>query len=119
MSTDADGSKPEPSRPFRDRRLGRIVILVVVLAIALLVAKSCASRETDVGQDEAIEIAREEIDFEPERTMVRFLPRGVDSRPFWAVSFSLLDTDGNPEYITVVVVNGTTGDVEEIRRGDR
>jgi hypothetical protein len=118
MPTDA-GSEPAPSRPFRDRPLGRIVILVVVLVVALLAARTCASRDTDVSQDEAIEIARQEIDFEPERTMVRFTPRGVDSRPFWAVSFSLLDTDGNPERITVVLVDGTTGEIEEIRRQDR
>jgi hypothetical protein len=117
-STDA-GSEPAPNRPFRDRPLGRIVILLVVLAVALLALKTCASRDTDVSQDEAIEIAREEIDFEPDRTMVRFLPRGVDSRPFWAVSFSLLDAAGNPERITVVLVDGTTGEVEEIRRQDR
>lgn len=119
MPTDAGDSEPAPSRHFRDRPLGRIVILLVVLAIALLALKTCASRDTDVSQDEAVEIAREEVDFEPERTMVRFVPRGVDSRPFWAVSFSQLDANGQPERITVVLVDGTTGEVEEIRRQDR
>jgi hypothetical protein len=118
MPTDA-GSEPAPSRPFRDRPLGRIAILVVVLVVALLAARTCASRDTGIDQDEAIEIARQEVDFEPERTMVRFVPRGVDSRPFWAVSLSLLGDDGNPELITVVLVDGTTGEVEEIRRQDR
>lgn len=117
-STDA-GSEREPSRPFRDRPLGRVVILLVVLVVALFAARTCASRDTDIGQDEAIEIARQEIDFDPERTMVRFTPRGVDSRPFWAVSFSLLDADDQPERITVVLVNARTGEVEEIRRQDR
>jgi hypothetical protein len=90
-----------------------------VLAIAFVATKSCASRETDIGSDEAIEIARREIDFEPERTMVRFTPRGVQSRPFWAVSFSLLDATGNPDRITVVLVNAKTGEVVEIRRQGR
>jgi hypothetical protein len=119
MPTDAVGSKPEPSRPFRDRPLGRIVILLVVLAIALLAARTCASRDSDISQDEAIEIAAQEIDFEPDRTMVRFTPRGVESRPFWAVSFSVLDANDQPERITVVLVNAVTGEVEEIRRQDR
>jgi hypothetical protein len=119
MPTDADGSKLEPSRPFRDRPLGRIVILLVVLAVAFFALQTCASRDSDISQEEAIEIARQEVDFEPERTMVRFLPRGADSRPFWAVSFSLLDAAGNPERITVVVVDSTTGEIEEIRRQDR
>ncbi len=118
MPTDA-GSEPAPSRPFRDRPLGRIVILLVVLAVALVAARTCASRDSDISQEEAIEIAEQEIDYVPERTMVRFLPRGVDSHPFWAVSLSLLDAAGNPERITVVVVDGATGEVEEIRRQDR
>ena len=37
MPIDAGDSKPAPSRPFRDRPLGRVVILVVVLAIPLLI----------------------------------------------------------------------------------
>ena len=118
MSTDA-GSEPAPNRPFRDRPLGRIVILLVVLAVALLALKTCASQDTAVSQEEAIEIARQEIDFEPDRTMVKFTPRGVPSRPFWAVSFSTLDANDQPERITVVVVNATTGEIAEIRRQDR
>jgi hypothetical protein len=119
MPTDAAGSKPAPSRPFRDRPLGRIVILLVVLAIALFAARTCASRDSDISQDEAIEIAEQEIDFEPDRTMVRFTPRGIRSRPYWAVSFSVLDASDQPERITVVLVNAVTGEVEEIRRQDR
>jgi hypothetical protein len=118
LPTDA-GTEPAPSRPFRDRPLGRILVLLVVLAVAFIAAKSCASRDTEVSTDEAIEIARQEIDFEPDRTMVRFTPRGVDSRPFWAVSLSLLDPSGNPYRITVVLVNAETGEVEEIRRQGR
>ena len=117
-STDA-GSEPAPSRPFRDRPLGRILILAVVLVVALVAARTCASRDTDVSQDEAIEIAQREVDFEPERTMVRFTPRGIDSRPYWAVSLSLLDERGATERVTVVLVDAKTGDVAEIRRQDR
>ncbi len=51
--------------------------------------------------------------------MVRFTPRGVNSRPYWAVSLSLLDAAGNPERITVVLVDAQTGDIEEIRRQER
>ncbi len=118
MPTDA-GTEPEPSRPFRDRPLGRVLVLLVVLGIAFVAAKSCASRDTDIGTEEAIVIAQREIDFEPERTMVRFTPRGIDSRPFWAVSFSLLDAAGNPDRITVVLVSAETGEVVEIRRQGR
>lgn len=94
-------------------------MLVVVLLLAIVAAKSCASRDTEVSSDEAIEIARDEIDYAPDRVMVRFTPRGVDSRPYWAVSLSTLDTAGNFERVTVVLVNARTGDVEEINRQGR
>ncbi len=88
-----------------------------ILAVALLASRGCASRETDVSQEEAVEIARGEIDYEPERVMTRFLPRGVESRPSWAVSLATLHEDGSFERLTVVVVDGRTGDVVEIKRG--
>jgi hypothetical protein len=91
-------------------------MLAVVLLAAFVAAKSCASRDTDVSSDEAIEIAREEIDYEPDRVMVRFTPRGIDSRPYWAVSLSTLDATGGLDVVTVVLVNARTGDVEEIDR---
>jgi hypothetical protein len=118
LPTDA-GSEPAPSRPFRDRPVGRILILLLVLAVAFVAAKSCASRDTEIDSDEAIEIARQEIDYEPERVMVRFTPRGIESRPYWSVSLSVLDDDGRPEEVTVVLVDARTGDVEQIQRGNR
>jgi hypothetical protein len=87
-----------------------------VLVAAVLVAKSCGSRDTEVTQDEAIEIARDEIDFEPDQTMTRFLPRGFQSRPTWAVSFSTTRRDGSLDQVVVVVVDAREGDVVEVRR---
>ncbi|MGH2990540.1 MAG: hypothetical protein ACRDMA_11885 [Solirubrobacterales bacterium] len=118
MPTDA-GSEPEPSRSFRDRPLGRILILLAVLALAFVAVKSCASRDTEIDSDEALAIAREEVDYAPDRVMVRFTPRGFDSRPFWSVSLSTLDEDGLPEEITVVLVNARTGEVEQVQHGQR
>lgn len=78
--------------------------------------KSCASRDTEIDSDEAIEIAREEVEWEPERVLVRFIPRGVQSRPYWAVSLSILDDAGNVEQLAVVLVNARSGEVEEVDR---
>jgi hypothetical protein len=94
-------------------------MLVAVLVLAVVAAKSCASRDTEVSSDEAVEIAREEIDYAPDRVMVRFTPRGVNSRPYWAVSLSTVDAAGNLELVTVVLVNARTGDVEQINREGR
>ena len=110
MPTDA-----QPARGLRDRPLGKAAILLAVLLAAFLVTKSCGSRETEISQEEAVEIARAKIDYEPERVMTRFVPRGIKSRPSWAVSLATLDSDGRIERVTVVVVDGKTGQVVEIR----
>jgi hypothetical protein len=91
-------------------------MLVGVLVIAVVAAKTCASRDTEVSSDEAREIAREAVDFEPDQIMVRFVPQGAQSRPYWAVSLSTVAADGNLENVTVVVVNAETGEIDEIRR---
>jgi hypothetical protein len=43
------------------------------------------------------------------------VPRGIKSRPSWAVSLATLDESGRIERVTVVVVDGQTGQVVEIR----
>jgi hypothetical protein len=113
-STDA-GS--ERGRSLRDRPLFRVAALALVLLLAFLASRSCASRDTEISQDEAVEIAREEIDYEPDRVGVRFLPQGFQSRPTWAVSLSTVGEDGELTRITVVVVDGETGEILEVREG--
>jgi hypothetical protein len=88
----------------------------MVLVAAGLVAQNCGSRETEVSKEDAVVIAKREIDYEPERVLTRFVPRGFQSRPSWAVSLATLDSRGDVERVTVVVVDGVTGDVVEIRR---
>lgn len=68
-------------------------------------------------REEAIEIARAEVDFEPDRVSVRFLPRGVESRPHWGVSLVTLTTEGDVERAIVVVVDARTGEIAEVREG--
>jgi hypothetical protein len=102
-------------RGLRSRPLGKVALLLAVLLVAFLASRSCASRDTEISRDEAVEIAREEIDFEPDRVAVRFVPRGVQSRPSWAVSLSTEDAEGALERVTVVVVDGRTGAVAEVR----
>jgi len=103
------------ARGLRDRPLGKAAILVAVLLAAFLVTKSCGSRETEISKEEAVEIARGKIDYEPDRVMTRFVPRGIKSRPNWAVSLATLRDDGRLERVTVVVVDGETGQVVETR----
>jgi hypothetical protein len=113
-STDA-GS--ERARSLRDRPVFRLAALLLVLLVAFLVSRSCGSRDTEISQEEAIEIARDEIDYEPDRVGVRFLPQGFQSRPSWAVSLSTENAEGELTRVTVVVVDGRTGEILEVREG--
>lgn len=103
-------------RGLRDSAAGKAVLLLAVLAAAFAVSQSCGSRETQVTKEEAAEIARDRIDFEPERVMARFVPRGARSEPAWAVSFSTVARDGSLEDVTVVVVDARDGEVIEVRK---
>ncbi len=103
-------------RALRDSPWGKAALLVVVLLVAVAVARTCGSRDTEISKEDAIEIAREQIDYEPDRVMTRFLPRGVRSRPSWGVSLSTVDATGALDRITVVVVDARTGRVLEVRR---
>jgi hypothetical protein len=114
LSTDA-GTRPA----LRDRPLGKLALLFGVLALAFVVARGCAGAGDEIPKEEAIEIARRQVDYEPDRTQVRLLRRGFQSRPFWAVSLSLLDERGDLERVTVVVVDARTRRIEEIRESDR
>ena len=117
MATPSTDAGSERGRSLRDRPLFRVAVLLLVLLLAFLASRSCASRDTEVSKEEAIEIAREQIDYEPDRIGVRFLPRGFQSRPTWAVSLSTVNAQDELTRVTVVVVDGETGEILEVREG--
>ncbi len=69
-----------------------------------------------VSQERAIAIAKRQIDYRPDRVQIRLVKRGFQSRPFWAVSLSTLDSNGQVDRASVVVVDARTGDVTEVRK---
>ena len=103
------------ARGLRDRPLGRVLILVVVLLAALLVSKSCGATSTSVSQQEAIAIAKQQISYTANHVQIRLIKRGLKSQAFWAVSLSQKQPDGKLKNVTVVVIHGDTGAVVEIR----
>ena len=106
------------TRSLRDRPLGKVLALLVVLLVAFAASRSCASRSGEISREEAIEIARGEIAYEPERTQVRLVRQGFQSRPYWAVSLSTLDAAGRPDRITVVLVDARTRQVADVRESN-
>jgi hypothetical protein len=84
-------------------------MLVAVLLLAFFATKTCASRDMEIDQDEAVEIARDEVDFVPEKVLVRFVQQGLDARPSWAVSLSTENAAGVRQDCATVLVDGETG----------
>jgi hypothetical protein len=105
------GRAPLGRRELPPRRT--IIALIVILFVgAFVVSRSCQKRESGIGKERAVAIARAQIDYEPERVAVRFMRRGIPSRGYWAVSLPGKD----PPRLTTVVVSARSGDVVEVNR---
>ena len=114
-SIDDDNSPSRKvARDLRDSWLFRVAVLAVVLLLAFGLARGCASQGRNVSSDEAVEIARNSTDFEPERVQVRFVQQGIPPHPYWAVSLYDVDAGGRPTEVKVVLVDASTGQI--IRR---
>ena len=96
-------------RGLRDSLAGKVILLAAVLLLAYLVARTCGSSQPDVSQEEAIEIAKEEIEFEPNDVQVRNIPRGFEERS-WMVSL-YTGTPTDPQECRVVEIDAESGDV--------
>jgi hypothetical protein len=83
-SIDSTEKKP---RDLRDNPLVRVGILVAVLAVAFLFARGCQEEARPVSSERAVELARAEVSFTPDRYQVRFVQRGIPARGYWGVSF--------------------------------
>lgn len=101
----------EKPRDLRDNPLVRIAILVAILAVAFLFFRGCQEEARKVSSEQAVELARAEVSFTPDRHQVRFVQRGVPARGYWGVSFIELGPEGRPTKVEVFLVDARTGDV--------
>jgi hypothetical protein len=97
-------------RGLRDHPLGRVLILVTLLVVAGVVARSCTGSDTNVSKDEAIEIAREVLIFDAESVQVRFVRQGIPTQGFWYVSF-YNGSARAPTIVQLVKIDADSGDV--------
>ena len=95
---------------MRDSLPGRLGILLVVLILAALVARSCGDNSPDVSSKEAIEIAKQAITFVPEGVQVKNVPRSLQQHRVWAVSL-YTGTATAPRECRLVEVDTRSGDV--------
>jgi uncharacterized membrane protein YkoI len=87
-----------------------------VLIAIFLVSRGCQSEGIDLTKEQAIEIARKQVDFEPNLEVVRLIRRGVTFKPHWAVSLSREDENGKRTDATIVIIDAETGEVVRIDR---
>jgi hypothetical protein len=93
-------------------------VLGLVLVLAFVFAQTCQKDQVRVSKEQAIQTARDQVTFEPERTQIRMLRQGINSRPFWIVSLSIPgETEDTFERIAVVRVDANSGKVEDVERG--
>ena len=100
-------------RGLRDRPLGKVAILVALLLVALVVARTCGSTRPDVSLEEAEQIAREQIDFRPTNVQIRNLPRGFERRA-WIIDL-YTGSPSNPGRCRQVEIDADSGDVIRVR----
>jgi Peptidase propeptide and YPEB domain len=92
-----------------------VAVVVALLAVAFVVARTCQEEQVRLTKEQAIERAEQQVDFEPTRTAVRLLRQGLDSKPFWIVSLSIPRRGGEGyRRLAVVRIDANTGKVTEV-----
>jgi hypothetical protein len=87
-------------------------MFLAVLLLAFIALKTCASHEDNVSFEEAEAIAREQVDFEPTKVLVRGVQRGLDAHLFWAVSLSTENAAGVRVECATVLVDAENGETQ-------
>jgi len=101
-------------RPFGIPLQPRFLVLVVILPVAYLLRPG--SHNGSVDQHRAVDIARAQIAYEPDGTNVRYVRRGLPSEGFWAVSMWQWNGDHERTNVTVVLLDGSSGKVDDVKR---
>jgi hypothetical protein len=88
-----------------------VAALVAVLLVAGLFARSCGSGSSGVSSERAVELARAEASFDPDREQVRLIQRGIPPRRYWGVSLYDVGPSGRPTRVEIFLVDLRTGAV--------
>jgi hypothetical protein len=83
--------------------------------ITFVAAQTCQKSQIRYDKNEAILTAKRQVDFTPERTQIRLLRQGLNSKPYWIVSLSTPGTQrGTFHNLAVVKIDANTGKVKSI-----
>jgi uncharacterized membrane protein YkoI len=93
-------------------------VVVALLVLAFFVSRGCQQDQIKVTQEEAIEIAEDQVDFEPRNTQIRLLRQGLDRHPIWVVSLTIpVGTNPDPDTfsrLALVRVDAESGEVQSV-----
>jgi hypothetical protein len=95
----------------------RVAVIAVLLVLAAIATRSCQQDQIKVTQQEATEMAREQVDFEPRDIQIRLLRQGLDRRPVWVVSLSIpaAQTDTFKQ-LALVRIDAENGDIISVEQ---
>jgi uncharacterized protein YpmB len=95
-----------------------VLVIVLVLVAAFVFAQTCQKDQVRVSKEQAIQTAQAQVSFEPERTQIRLLRQGINSKPFWIVSLSIPgEREDTFRRIAVVRVDANSGKVADVEQG--
>jgi hypothetical protein len=95
-------------------------VIAAVLVLAFVVSQTCQKSSVRFDKNQAIARAKDQVDFTPQRTQVRFLRQGLDSKPFWIVSLSRPGKqEGTFSELAVVRIDANTGKVKDVKPPQR
>ena len=90
--------------------------MAALIAVGLVLVNVVNRGGPAVSKEEAVRIARPQIDFVPQDHQIRFIRRGIPTRPYWVVSFYVGKRGGGYKRVTIVVVDARSGEVTEVRK---
>jgi uncharacterized membrane protein YkoI len=94
-----------------------VLVIVGVLVLAFFVARNCQQDQVRLTEDQAIVIAERQVNFEPERTQIRLLRQGLNSKPYWIVSLSIPgERENTYRRLATVQIDAKTGEVVDVDR---
>jgi hypothetical protein len=105
------GTKLTPAQP----PWVKVGVVVAILAVTFVVAQTCQKSQIRFNKNQAITKAEQQVDFTPQRTQIRLLRQGLNSKPYWIVSLSRPGTRKDTfSELAVVKINANTGKVVSV-----
>jgi hypothetical protein len=95
--------------------------VAAVFVFAFVVVRSCQQSQVRISEEQAIALAEDQVDFEPEHVQIRLLRQGLNSKPFWFVVLSVPTPKDESDFARLVQfrVDANTGEVEQVDANTR